>query len=60
MRARPFRTAPSLVERMSFRLAIPWQVALLQSLLPLHHPAAILQQNPFALPCNSSERRVIS
>jgi len=33
------RTTPSLIETMSFQLAIPWQVALLQSLPPLHQPA---------------------
>src|SRR3990172_3584024 len=38
IRARSPRTAPSLIERMSFRLAIPWQVALPQSPPPLHQP----------------------
>ena len=37
-------TTPSLIERMSFELAIPGQVALLQSLPPLHQPARILQK----------------
>jgi hypothetical protein len=44
MRAQSLPTAPSLIERMSFELAIPQQVALLQSLPLLHQPAAILQE----------------
>ena len=33
---------PSLIETMSFQLAIPWQVALPQSLPPLRRLRAIL------------------
>jgi len=60
MGARSLKTAPPLIETMSFRLAIPWQVALLQSLPPLHQPARILQENPFAVQSNSSERQAVS
>jgi hypothetical protein len=56
MRARSLRTTPSLIETMSFQLAIPWQVALPQSLPPLHQPAPILQEKAFEVQCNSSER----
>jgi hypothetical protein len=56
MRARSLRTTPSLIETMSFQLAIPWQGALPQSLPPLHHLATILQEKAFAVQCNSSER----
>jgi transposase len=56
MRARSPRTTPSLIETMSFQLAIPWQGALPQSLPPLHQPAPILQEKAFGLQCNSSER----
>src|SRR6266699_3323477 len=52
MRAQSLRAMPSLIERMSFELAIPWQGALPQSLPPLHQPAAILQENPSAVQCN--------
>ena len=37
-------TAPGLIGTMSFRLAIPRQVALPQSLPPLHQPRRILQE----------------
>jgi hypothetical protein len=60
MRARPLKSAPPLIETMSFRLAIPWQVALLQSLPPLHQLARNLQENPFAVQSNSSERAAVS
>jgi len=60
MRARSLKTTPSLIERMSFRLAIPWRVALLQSPPPLHQPGAILQENAFAIQSNSSEPRAVS
>jgi len=56
MRARSLRTTPSLIETMSFQLAIPWQVALPQSLPPLHQPAPILQEKAFEVQCFSSER----
>lgn len=46
--------------RMSLRVAIRRQVALLQSLPPLHRPARILQKNAFAVQCNSSERPRVS
>ncbi len=45
---------------MSFRLAIPWQVRLLESLPPLHQPGAILQENPFAVQSKSSERQAVA
>ena len=38
------------------QMAIPWQVALPQSLPPLHQLAPILQEKAFAVQCNSSER----
>ena len=60
MRARSRKTAPPLIGTVSFRLAIPWQVALLQSLPPLHQPARILQENPFTVQSNSSERAAVS
>jgi hypothetical protein len=59
MRARSLRTTPSLFETMSFQLAIPWQVALLQSLPPLHQPVPILRLNAVAAQYNSSERRPV-
>jgi hypothetical protein len=55
MRARSLPTTPSLIETMSFQLAIPWQVALPQSLPPLHQPTLILQEKAFEVQCNSSE-----
>jgi hypothetical protein len=51
---------PPLIETMSFQPAIPWQVALPQSLLPLHQPAPILKEIAFAVQFNSSERRTVS
>jgi len=60
MGARSLKTTPPLIETMSFRLAIPWQVALLQSLPPLHQPARILQENAVRLQCIFSERRTVS
>jgi hypothetical protein len=45
-----------LIETMSFQLVIPRQVALLQSLPPLHQPAAILQEKDSALQQKSIER----
>ena len=45
---------------MSFRLAIPWQVALPQSLLPLHQPGRSLHESAFAVQYNFSERRRVS
>ena len=56
MRARSLRTTPSLIETMSFQLTIPWQVALPQSLPPLHEPPLILLERAFEVQCNSSER----
>lgn len=44
----------------SFQLAIPRQVALPQSLPPLHQPAPILKEIAFAVQFNSSERRTVS
>jgi hypothetical protein len=38
MEAPTSRPTPPLIVWMSFRLAIPWQVALQQSLPPLHQP----------------------
>jgi len=60
MRAQSLPTTPSLIERMSFGLAIPCQVALLQSLPPLHQLVHILQGNPLAVQCNSIERQAVS
>jgi hypothetical protein len=60
MRAQSLKTTPSLIEPMSFRLAIPWQVALQQSLPPLLQLQHILQGNPFAVQCNSIERQAVS
>ena len=45
---------------MSFRLAIPWRVALQQCPPPLHQPSAILQDSPFAVQSNSSGRQTVS
>jgi hypothetical protein len=56
---RPIHAPPGLIVAMSFHLAIPWQVALLQSLPPLHQPAYILQESAFAAQCISSERRTV-
>ncbi|MGD0237943.1 MAG: hypothetical protein ABSC55_25840, partial [Syntrophorhabdales bacterium] len=51
--ARSLGTTPSLIETMSFKPAIPWEVELLQSLPPLHKLRSILtkknqlkKQNP--------------
>ena len=60
MRARSLWAAPPLIETMSLQLAIPWQVALQQGLPPLHQPALSLQENPFAVQSNSSERQAVS
>jgi hypothetical protein len=60
MRARSLRTTPLLIKMISFHLAIPWQVALLKSLPPLHLPARILQDNAFAVQYHSRERRTVS
>jgi len=60
MRAQSLPTTPSLIERMSFELAIPRQVALLQSRPPLHQLVHILQGNPFAVQSNSIERQAVS
>jgi hypothetical protein len=60
MRAQSLSAAPSLIERMSFELAIPWQVALLQSLPPLHQSMRILQENVRAVQWNSTEPRKVS
>jgi Integrase core domain len=60
MRARSLKTTPSLIERMSFELAIPQQVAPLQSLPPLHQPAGILEAEAFAVQWKSIERRTVS
>jgi hypothetical protein len=60
MGARSRKTAPPLIETMSFQLAIPWQVALQQSPPPLHQPGASLQENPFAVQSISSERQEMS
>lgn len=60
MRAQSRKTAPPLIGTMSFQLALPWQVALQQSLPLLHQPGAILQEIPFALQLNPSERQAVS
>src|SRR5215831_13371231 len=49
MRAQSLRTAPSLIDMMSFPLTIPWQVALPQSLPPLHHPAHTFHESAFVV-----------
>ena len=49
-------TAPGLIGTMSFQLAIPRQVALPQSLPPLHQPGRILQDSAQAVQSNCSER----
>ena len=48
-------TAPCLIGTMSFQLAIPRQVALPQSLPPLHQPRRILQELVHAVQSNCSE-----
>ena len=40
---RPLRPTPPLIVWMSFRLAIPWRVALQQSPPPLHQPATSMR-----------------
>jgi hypothetical protein len=60
MRARPLTATPSPIERMSFELAIPWQVALPQGLPLLHQPGSILQYQAFAVQTKRSERQVVS
>lgn len=42
-RSEPNAARPGLIVSMSFRLAIPRQVALQQRLLPLHQPPAIVR-----------------
>jgi hypothetical protein len=42
-RGRNPAAAPSLIVLMSFRLVIPWRVALQQSSPPLHQPTQILK-----------------
>jgi len=49
-------TALGLIGTMSFQLAIPRQVALPQSLSPLHQPRRILQESAQAVQLNCSER----
>jgi hypothetical protein len=44
MEAKPSRPASTPIGSMSLQLAIPWQVALLQSLPPLHQPASFSRQ----------------
>jgi hypothetical protein len=60
MRARSLKTTPSLIERMSFELAIPWQVALPQALPLLHQPGSILHYQALAVQTKRSERRMVS
>ena len=54
------RPPPALIGTMSFQLAIPWQVALPQSLPPLHQPRRILQESGQAVQSNCSERQTVS
>ena len=49
-------TAPGLIGTISFRLAIPRQVALPQSPPPLHQPRRILQESVNAVQSNCSEQ----
>ena len=60
MRARSLRTTPSLIETMSFQLAIPWRVALPQSPPPLRQPGLIVEQGEIEVQSKSSERQVVS
>ena len=56
---RPSSDRPGLIGAMSFRLVIPWWVALPQSPPPLHQLARSLRQNPFAVQSKSSERQSV-
>jgi hypothetical protein len=60
IRARSLTTAPSLTERMNFRLVILWRVALQHGPPPLHQPSHTLQESAFSVHCSSSERRTVS
>ncbi len=53
-------TVPGLIGTMSFQLAIPRQVALPQSLPPLHQPRRILQDSLHAVQSICSERQTVS
>ncbi len=53
-------TAPPLIGSMSFRLVIPWRVALPQSPPPLRQPGRILQQTGLAVQSKCSERQTAS
>ena len=51
---------PALIGTMSFRLAIPWQVALPQSPPPLHQPGRMVQHKRANVQSKSSEWRIVS
>ena len=53
---RPWHHRPGLLGTMSFQPAIPRQVALPQSLPPLHQPRRILQESAQAVQSICSER----
>jgi len=53
-------TAPSLIGTMSFRLTIPWRVALPQSPPPLHQPSRIVRETLWAVQSKSSEQQTTS
>jgi hypothetical protein len=50
------RTARGLIGSMSFRLAIPWWVALPQGPPPLHQPVRIVKRTEVDVQSKSSER----
>jgi hypothetical protein len=54
------RSAPPLIVWMSFRLAIPWRVALPQSPPPLRQPLLIMRYSRLAGRGFYSERRIVS
>ena len=53
-------SAPPLIVWMSFRLAIPWRVALPQSPPPLRQPLLIMRYSRFAGRGIFIERRTVS
>jgi hypothetical protein len=54
------RSAPPLIVWMSFRLAIPWRVALPQSLPSLRQPVLIMRYSRLAGREIFIERRTVS
>jgi len=57
-RDEPGKARPSPIVSMSFRLAIPWRVALQQSPPPLHQPTTILDNKRWFEKGKISERQV--